>query len=137
MKYLEKLVDASATYFRDQTITNATQTSAYKRNGAGGQVGAMEVIIRVNDAVALADTKVITLNIRHADDASGTNVATIETLTTTASGATTLAADTTLLRYVLPGNVKEFTCVQVISNDAGVAGSIDAFIAIPHGIATN
>jgi len=133
----EDLMDASATFYKDETITAATKTSSCIRSGAGGQLGAMKIVFRVNDAVSLATTKVITFNVQDATDSAGSGAETIGTYTLTASGTTTRANGVKMWEFVLPRTVREFTRVQVISDDSGIVGSMDVFFAAAIGLASN
>lgn len=104
-------------------------TSADGNGGAvmlGGILGAVEILARVNTAVTIADTKVLTVTVQHSDsEASGfTTLGTVYTLTA-ASGSGSLAADTELGRFALPSTVKNFVKAVITTTDASAAGKVD------------
>lgn len=104
-------------------------TSADGNGGAvmfGGILGAVEIVARVNTAVTIADTKVLTVAVQHSNsEGSGfTALGTVYTLTA-ASGSGALAVDTELGRFALPSTVKDFVKAVITTTDASAAGKID------------
>lgn len=90
-----------------------------------GTLGAVEVVARVHTALAIADTKTITVKLRHAAaDLNYSDLATLYTLTA-AGGNGAIAADTELGRFVLPSNVKENVLATITTDDAAATGKVD------------
>ena len=109
--------------------TLPANTSADGNGGAvflGGINGAVEVLARVNTAVTIADTKVLTIKVQHSDSASSgfTDLATVYTITA-AAGSGSLAKDTELGRFALPSTVKDYVKAVITTTDAAAAGKVD------------
>lgn len=101
-------------------------------DGNGGEfhladtLGSIEVIVKVNAEISLADTKV--LSVKMQDKATGSEYADLATIySKTASGATTLAAGTELARYILPSGTKELLKAIITTTDAAAAGKLDVY----------
>lgn len=101
-------------------------------DGNGGEFhladlqGSLEVIVKVNAQISLADTKVLTVKLQ--DKATGGSYADKATIyTKTASGATVLPLGTELARFVLPTDLKELVKVVISTTDAGAAGKLDIY----------
>lgn len=116
--YGEALADA-------QTLPQNTSA-----DGNGGEfrlddtLGAIEILVDVETEISLADTKVLTVKLQHKD--TGGSYADLATIyTKTASGATTLAADTELARFILPTNTKELLKAVISTTDAAASGKIN------------
>lgn len=101
-------------------------------DGNGGEFhlsdlqGSLEVVVKVNAEIALADTKVLSVKLQ--DKATGGNYADLATIySKTAAGATTLAVDTVLARFILPTDLKELAKVVITTTDAGATGKLDIY----------
>lgn len=101
-------------------------------DGNGGEFhladlqGSLEVVVKVNAAIALADTKVLSVKLQH--KATGGNYADLATIyTKTANGATTLAAAEVLGRFVLPTDTLEMVKAVITTTDAGATGKLDIY----------
>lgn len=130
----ERLIDDNAKFFEGEDLINGTITSGYIRTGAGGQLGATKIYVRASDAVTIADTTTLVFGVNEADDATGTNATAMGSFTITASGATTYSAGYNIWEFIIPRTAsKEFTNITITSNDAAVAGSVDAFCSSPVG----
>lgn len=104
-------------------------TSADGNGGAvmlGGISGAVEILARINTAVTVADTKVLTIKVQHSDSESSgfADLGTVYTLTAS-SGSGSLAADTELGRLALPSTVKNYVKAVITTTDASAAGKVD------------
>lgn len=104
-------------------------TSADGNGGAvflGGILGAVEILVRVNSAITIADTKALTVKVQHSDSASSgfVDLATVYTITA-ASGSGSLAKDTELGRFALPSTVKDYVKAVITTTDAAAAGKVD------------
>ncbi len=115
-----------------QSLANAQtlpqNTSADGNEGplkVGGAMGAFELLVRVNAAIAIADTKALTVKLQHRD---GTDVfadlATIYTITA-AAGSGALAKGKELARFALPSTVKNEIKAVISTTDAAASGKID------------
>jgi len=104
-------------------------TNADGNGGAfnlAGTNGSIEVVAVVNSEISLADTKVLTVKLK--DSSDGTTYADMQTIyTKTASGATTIAADTELGRFIIPTNAKPHIKANIVTTDAAATGKIDIF----------
>lgn len=93
----------------------------------GQTQGSLEIVVKVNTAIVITDTKVITVKVQ--DSADNLSFADYETLyTKTASGATTLAVGTELKRFIVPKTMKRYSKAVLVSNDAGVVGKVDIYL---------
>ena len=105
---------------------NTTTNGSSILNTIGAVSGAIEVKVVANTDIVISDTKVVSVVLEDsADNITFTTYATIYTVT--ASGATTVDADTVLALFVLPSDIKKYTRVSVTTNDAGVTGKVDGF----------
>lgn len=104
-------------------------TSADGNGGSfrlAGMLGAIGLVGKVNAEISLADTKVLTVKLQ--DSADNTTFADVVTLyTKTASGATTIAADTELFRYIPTSSLRTFAKVVITTTDTSAAGKVDVF----------
>lgn len=101
-------------------------------DGNGGEFhlaelqGGIEIVVKVNSAITLADTKVLSVKLQH--KASGGSYADLATIySKTASGATTLAAGTVLARYILPTDTADLLKAILTTTDASAAGKLDVY----------
>ncbi len=127
----ERLIDENAKYLEATTLATTT-TGAELRTGEGGQLGATKIVLRANEDVNLADTKVITLSVSDSDTTGG-SFTTIVSSTITASGATVYSAGAIITEIVLPRTAKEFTIATVTTDEATPSGKIDVFCSSPVG----
>jgi len=89
-----------------------------------GILGAVEVVVRANTALTIADTKTLSVKVQHRDGAdSYTDLGTVSFTASGGSGA--MAADTELGRFALPSTVKADVKVVISTTDAAAAGKID------------
>lgn len=115
-----------------QSLANAQalpqNTSADGNEGplkVGGALGAFEVLVRVNAAITVADTKALTVKLQHRDGSDAfADLATIYTITA-AAGSGSLAKGKELARFALPSTVKEEIKAVITTTDAAAAGKID------------
>lgn len=92
---------------------------------AGGTQGAIEVIVRANTAITLADTKTLTVKLQHrSGTAPFSDLATVVALTA-AAGSGAIARNTELGRYVLPGTTGDEVKAVISTTDPVVTGKID------------
>lgn len=92
---------------------------------ASGTNGAIEIVVRVNAAITVADTKTLTVKLQHRNGADAfADLATIYTKTY-AAGNGAIAKNTELARFVLPSNVKDDVKVVITTDDAAAAGKLD------------
>ncbi|CCG40156.1 hypothetical protein [Magnetospirillum molischianum] len=90
-----------------------------------GILGALEVIVRANTAITIADTKALTVKLQHRDGAAAfADLATIYSLTA-ASGSGSIAKGVELARFALPSNVKTDLKAVITTTDAAAAGKLD------------
>ena len=127
-KISEELKSAQDYLFNDTTVTaNATLTG--DANLVGGAQAALEIVVNVGSvAIALADTKVLTISLTGSDTETGSFTALQTLYTKTASGATTLAAGTELARYVVKPSGPLYVKAVAVNNDATLTGKIEAYI---------
>lgn len=91
-----------------------------------GTHGAIEIVLRTNTAITIADTKSLSVKVQHRDGNNAfADLATIYNLVA-AGGNGVIAKDTELARYVLPSTVKEEAKVVITTTDAAAAGKLDA-----------
>ena len=127
-KISDELKSAQDYLFNDATVTaNATLTG--DANLVGGAQAALEIVVNVGStAIALADTKVLTISLTGSDTETGTFTALQTLYTKTASGATTLAAGTELARYVVKPSDPLYIKAVAVNNDSTLTGKIEAYI---------
>lgn len=124
--YKHELTVADQHLAEEQTVP---QNASADGNGGefdfSGTNGAIEIVVKVGGtAIGLADTKVLTVKLQHADGSDA--MADLSSIySKTASGATTLAADTELSRYVLPSTVKSRLKAVIATTDAAATGKIN------------
>lgn len=106
---------------------NTTVNSSAIKNMPGAQLGSLQVKVVVNTDLVIADTKIMTVKLQHSDaETTGfTDYATLYTVT--ASGVTTVDAETVLALFVLPTDIKKWTRLTVTTDDAAVTGKVDAY----------
>jgi hypothetical protein len=115
-----------------QSLANAQalplNTSADGNEGplkVGGAMGALELLVRVNAAIGIADTKALTVKLQHRDGADAfVDLATIYTITA-AAGSGALAKGKELARFALPSTVKDEIKAVISTTDAAATGKID------------
>ncbi len=107
-------------------------TSADGNGGAfdlSGAMGGVEIVAQVNEDVGLADAKFFTVKLQHSDDGSSySDLATLYTVT--ASGATTIEAETILGRFLPPNDCKPYIKAVLVTDDAAASGKVDVFVAL-------
>lgn len=92
---------------------------------ASGTMGAIEIVVRANTAVTIADTKTLSVKLQHRDGtAAFVDLSTIYALTA-AAGSGAIAKDAELARYILPTTVKEEVKAIITTTDAAASGKID------------
>jgi hypothetical protein len=91
----------------------------------GGLLGGIELVVRANTAITIADTKSLTVAVQHRDgsDAFGA-LATAYSLTA-AAGSGSIAKGTELARYALPSTVKDEIKVVTTTTDPAATGKLD------------
>lgn len=104
---------------------NTSTTSSAKL--VGGTNGQIELVVNARTAIALADTKVLTVALTGSDTEGGSYTALRTLYTKTASGATTIAAGTELARYVFNSIDPLYVKAVVTTTDAAATGTIEAY----------
>lgn len=108
--------------------TVPANTSADGNEGpikVGGTLGGIEVVVRANTAIAIADTKVLNVKLQHRNGADAfADLATVYSLTA-AGGNGAIAKGTELGRYALASTVKDEIKAVITTTDAGATGKID------------
>ena len=127
----ERLIDENAVFFEAEA-NGASVVSGELRTGAGAQLGATKIVLRANEDITLADTKVMTLAVATADATGGTFVPTVSS-TVTASGATVYSAGAIITEVILPRTAKEFAKVTVTTDETTPSGKFDVFCSSPLG----
>lgn len=127
-KISEELKSAQDYLFNDATVTaNATLTGS--AHLVGGAQASLEIVVNVGSvAIALADTKVLTISLTGSDTETGSFTALQTLYTKTASGATTLASGTELARYVVKPSDPLYVKAVAVNNDSALTGKIEAYI---------
>jgi hypothetical protein len=120
------LKEALGYYNKGTTIPQNTNTNGTTNLQTGQTNGQLEIVMSAATAIALADTKIITLTVTSSATVAGTFTE-VGTATYTASGATTFAIDEEILTFVIPTSEKvlEFTKVNVATDDAAATGTYD------------
>lgn len=123
------LKEALGYYNEGTTIPQATNTDGTTNLQTGQTNGQLEIVMSAATAIALADTKKITLTVTSSATAAGTFTE-VGTATYTASGATTFDVDEQILTFVIPTSDKvlEWTKVNVATDDAAATGTYDVTI---------
>lgn len=127
-KISEDLKSAQDYLFQDTTVPANTTTTG-GANLIGGTNGQLEIIAVAKTAIAVADTKIITVKIAGSDTEGGsfTDVATLFGLTAT-GGSGAIPAGTVLGSYIItPENPLWYKAVA-ITDDAGATGTLDVYI---------
>ncbi|MGE4296851.1 MAG: hypothetical protein AB7E47_02380 [Desulfovibrionaceae bacterium] len=110
------------------------QNASADGNGGGrrlaGNNGAVEIVGKVTTALALADTKSLSIDLHQAPDVDGepgsyTFMASLYTLT--ASGAASVDVDTELFAFVLPTNCANNVKTVLTSTDVAATGAVDIY----------
>ena len=127
----ERLIDENAKFFEAETNV-ASATSSALRTGTGGQLGATKIVLRANENISLADTKVMTLAVSTSATESGTYTP-IASSVVTASGATVFSAGAIIAEVVLPRTAGEFSKVTVSTDETTPSGKFDVFCSSPLG----
>lgn len=92
---------------------------------AGGTQGAIELIVRANTALTLADSKTLTVRVQHrSGSAPFTDLATVVSLTAS-GGSGAIARDAELGRFVLPGTTGNEVKAIITTTDPAASGRID------------
>lgn len=90
-----------------------------------GTLGGIEVVARAHTALSLADTKTLTVKLRHAGaDAIYSDLCTLYTHTA-AGGDGAVAKNTELGRFVLPSTAKANVLATIVTDDAAASGGLD------------
>jgi len=94
-----------------------------------GAMGGVEIVAQINEDVGLADTKFFTVKLQHSDDGSSySDLATLYTVT--ASGATTISAETILGRFLPANDCKPYIKAVLVTDDPAASGKVDVFVAL-------
>jgi len=118
-------------YYAD-TQTVPQNDSADGNGGAiklSGTNAGIEIVAVVTTALALADTKVFSIVLQESSDNGVDDAfAAKETLyTVTASGATAVALNTELARFIIPTDTEMYTKVVITSDDAAMTGAVSVY----------
>lgn len=87
----------------------------------------IEIVGKIQDEITLADTKVISITMTSATTEAGSYGDSVTLYTVTASGETTVAADTELFRYAIAKDVGPWIKITITTDDAAITGSFDVF----------
>ncbi len=130
----ERLRDANAIYFDGETVpANTTTTSGRLLTTEGGNLGGMIILVRAESEITLADTKAMSISINDNALATGGTDAVVCSQTYTAGGDLVFAEGDTIIEFILPRTVKEYTSVTVATDDTAITGTFDAFLSSPMG----
>lgn len=114
--------------FNDTTVV-ANSTTTSNEFMVGKTQAELELVVLVGDtAIALADTKVLSIKVTGTETSGGSHADVATIYTETASGATTLAAGTELARYVVKPSDPLYAKVVATNNDATLTGKITSYI---------
>ncbi len=113
-------------FFNGEKMPDAT-TATSDVYLAGQTQGAIEIVGVVDTDIALADTTVLTVNLVTADNVAMSGAVTKTLYTVTASGATTIDADTELLRYLINSEEGPYCRVDVVTDDTQESGTFSIF----------
>lgn len=90
-----------------------------------GTLGGIEVVVRANTAIAIADTKALTVKLQHRDKGGAfADLATVVNLAA-AAGSGTIAKGAELGRFALPSTVKAEVKAVITTTDAAASGKLD------------
>ena len=130
MAGINETLKAADSYYYDSVAIpqNATVTGTDLRTSLQAIQGAQQIEVNITVATDLTDTKVLTFALL--DSADGVTFAAYATLYTITAAASSgvIAAGTNLVKFVLPDDVKEYTRISVLTDDADVEGDFDAYI---------
>ena len=122
-KFGRTLRDATAIYHDDIAIpANTSANGSSVKTFVNGSMGGIAIRTEVTTAGAIASTKVLTLT--YQDSADNSSWATIGTVTKTAGA---LALNSLIDEFILPRDVREYTRVQIATDDATASGKVDIF----------
>jgi hypothetical protein len=92
---------------------------------ASGTLGGIELVVRANTALSIADTKALTVKVQHRNGTDAfVDLATIYSLTA-AGGNGAIAKGTELARFALPSTVKDELKAVITTTDAAASGKLD------------
>lgn len=94
----------------------------------GNTLHGLELVGTVDTAISLADTTTLTFAVLTSDSSTGTFTVADTVYTTTASGATTIAAGTELFRYVADSEQETWYQVRVTTTDTQQSGTFTVYI---------
>lgn len=128
MKFGKVLRSADCYYKKAMTVpANTSADSDSYRNGVGGQQGQLQAVVEVLEEVSLAQAA--TLSVALQDSENDTDFTTVATTTHTgATGGSTFGVGSTLARFGLTTNLREYTRLKITTTDAAAAGKIDCFV---------
>lgn len=90
-----------------------------------GTLGGIEVVARAHTALNVADTKTVTIKLRHAgSDLVYSDLVTLYTHTA-AAGSGAKPKNTELGRFVLPSDAKVNVLATIVTDDAAATGQVD------------
>ena len=123
------LKEALGYYNEGTTVPANTNTAGTNKLQTGQTNGQLEITLSAATAIALADTKVVTLTVTSSATEGGTYTE-VGSATYTASGATAFAVSDVITSIVIPTNDKvlEWTAVNVATDDAAATGTYDVFV---------
>jgi hypothetical protein len=121
MDFSKYMPPADSKVFTDEALpANTSKDSSVFTIGAGGQNGAINLVIDVEDAITLTSTKVITVEVKTSADKSNWETIEKKTFSTAPTGR--------ILDYVFPPSSKEHFKVSLTTDDASVVGSLNAYL---------
>ena len=118
--------DVGSMLFQDEAIPQNTSITSAALPLAKVQ-GGIELVVVAETAINLADTKSITITLKHAPLKGGTFVDVHILYTVTASGATVIPAGTELGRFVPHSKVNTYISAVMSSTDAAVTGTVTLY----------
>lgn len=127
-KISEDIKSAQDYLFEDTTVPANTTTTG-SANLVGGTNGALEVKVIAKTALAIADTKVITVKLTGSATENGTftDVATLYTLTAS-GGNGAITAGTELGGYIPTNDDPLWLKAVITTDDATATGTVDCYI---------
>lgn len=126
---ISKDLKSAQDYLFEGTTVPANATTTGSANLVGGTNGQLEIIAVAKTALAIADTKVITVKLTGSATEGGSFVDVDTLYTLTASGGDgAIVAGTVLGSYIITPDDPLWIKAVAITDDAGATGTLDVYI---------
>ncbi len=114
-------------YFTEETVpANTSTVGAVLNTGEGGVLGQNKIVTVAATAVALADTKVLTVTYEDSGDGT-TDWQALGVYSYTASGAATFGAGSRISPdFTIPDQARAYTRVTIATDDLAATGTVDS-----------